>query len=287
MSQDERNLGWMLQQIRNGLISSGPFEYRLFIEHLWVAMSKSGVQGIQEWPNDARIGGHRFDYGHSDEVLRNLTTEAFLYLFHNGYVATAAERGPEFTLSPFRGQFIVTERGRAWFSGKSPLPECREGYMTFLRGQIKTLDPVIEQYVNEGLIAFGHQAYFASAVMFGAAAEKEAYLLADAIQLALKDPTKQKKMQDVLDGRSILRLEKAINDVLPPLRKSHYTIFEGSDAHLMSFFEAIRVQRNDAVHPKSASVSDISVRMLIDAFPNALAKCEQMRNWFLANAGAI
>jgi hypothetical protein len=287
MPKNDLNLGWMLQQIRNGFNSYGPFEYRLFIEHLWVAMSESGVEGIQVWPNGARVGGHRFDYGKSDEMLRNLTTEAFLYLFHNGYLVTAAESGPEFTQPPFRGQFIVTERGRAWFSGKSPLPEYREGYMTFLRAEIETLDPVVDQYVNEGLVAFGHQAFFASAVMFGAAAEKEAYLLADAIRQALKDPAKQRKMQDALDGRSILQLEKAIIDVLVPLRKSQYTIFEGSDAHLMSFFEAIRVQRNDAVHPKNASVSDISVRMLIDAFPNALAKCEQMRDWFLASPGAI
>jgi len=287
MTQTGYNLGWMLQQIRNGFSTYGPFEYRTFVEQVWQSMLNSGVPGIQRWPNDQPVGGARLDYAHSDGNLRNLTTEAFLYLFHSGYVSTSSDGVSQFLSSPFTGQFVITERGRAWFSGKSPLPEYREGYMTFLCDQIKTLDPVIDQYVNEGLIAFGHHAHFASAVMFGAAAEKEVYLLADAVRLALKDPAKQKKMQDVLDGRSILQLEKAINDALQPLRKSHRTIFDGSDAHLMSFFEAIRVQRNDAVHPKTASVSEVSVRMTIDAFPNALSKCEQIRDWFLANPGTV
>jgi len=69
--------------------------------------------------------------------------------------------------------------------------------------------------------------------MFGAAAEKEMYLLADSMRSALKDPARQKRMQDALNGRSIKQLEDRINEILPPLRKSHYTAFEGSDAHLM------------------------------------------------------
>jgi hypothetical protein len=48
----------------------------------------------------------------------------------------------------------------------------------------------------------------------------------------------------------------------------------------MSLFEAIRVQRNDAVHPQNAMVSDLSVRLSYQAFPQTLAKVEELRSWF-------
>jgi hypothetical protein len=284
MPASQFNLGWMLQHIRNGFSTHGPFEYRAFIQHVWEELERSGVEGIEK--RAVAPGASPFNYFQSDRVLRNLTNEAFLYLFHNGYISTSPE-GNEFEPGPFLGKYIITERGRTWFNGKSPLPEHHEGYMTFLRGLLPALDPVIDQYVSEGLIAYGHQAQFASVVMFGAAAEKEVYILAESIRDAFKDPAKHKKMQAALDGRSIKALENEINATLVPLRKSHYKIFEGSDAHLISFFEAIRKQRNDAVHPENASVSDVSVRMLIDAFPNALVKCEEMRRWFLASSKSI
>jgi hypothetical protein len=55
----------------------------------------------------------------------------------------------------------------------------------------------------------------------------------------------------------------------------------------MSLFEAIRVQRNNAVHPMNAKVSEESVRILIQSFPYALAKSETLRNWSIANTGSI
>jgi hypothetical protein len=221
-----------------------------------------------------------FDFDHSDYTLRNLTVEAFYYLLQNGYISPVPS-GSLFTNLPhIGGELVVTERGRTWFSGKAPVPEHREGYMAHMRVEIAALDPVIDQYVAEGLIAFGNRAYFAAAVMFGAAAEKAVYLLAASMQGAFKDPARRTKMQKALERRSIQLLEKQINDDLLPLRKSHYTMFEGSEVHLMSFFEAIRVQRNDAVHPENASVSNAPRR----ALGNCIAGVARGRRTTLANA---
>ena len=52
------------------------------------------------------------------------------------------------------------------------------GYINFLKKHVPTLDDVIEQYILEALTAFNRDAYFAAAVMAGAASEKAIYLLA-------------------------------------------------------------------------------------------------------------
>jgi hypothetical protein len=65
------------------------------------------------------------------------------------------------------------------------------------------------------------------------------------------------------------------------------SVFRGSQFHLMSLFESIRVQRNDAVHPKTADVNEESVRLSYDAFPKALQKAEALRMWFDANPSTV
>ena len=56
---------------------------------------------------------------------------------------------------------------------------------------------------------------------------------------------------------------------------------EGSTTHLCSLYEAIRVQRNDAVHQMNAAVPEGSVRYLIQSFPYALGKTEEIRTWLV------
>lgn len=55
----------------------------------------------------------------------------------------------------------------------------------------------------------------------------------------------------------------------------------------MSLIEAIRVQKNDAVHPQNAKVTLDSVRLSYQAFPHAVEKLDALRQWFLANPKSI
>ncbi len=71
-----------------------------------------------------------------------------------------------------------------WTAGRDPLPEDSARYMALLKKLVKALDPVIEQYVSEGLSSFEKGNNFAAAVMIGAASEKEVYLLGDAMMIA-------------------------------------------------------------------------------------------------------
>jgi hypothetical protein len=160
--------------------------------------------------------------------------------------------------------------------------------MKFTRQLVPKIDPVIEQYVVEALTAFERQAYFAAAVMLGAASEKAIYLLADSLLGAIADVAKRSKFQSVLDRRKLLVLLELVKHTIQGASKAlPYHHLESSIPHLMSLFEAIRVQRNDAVHPMNATVSEDSVRLLIQGFPYSLGKSEELRAWFIANPKSL
>ena len=232
--------------------------------------------------------GQVFQYDQAPDELRVLTTEAFFYLFHSGYITPAPPDG--YLNHPQFDRYYVTHRGAEWFKGGEPLPEDVVGYMKFLRDRVSSMDAVIEQYIIEALTALERQAYFTAAVMLGAASEKALYLLAEAILGAIKDAKKRDKLQGLLDRRKLLELFEYVRDTIRDASKSKaipYPDSEGFTAHLMSLYEAIRVQRNDAVHPMNATVSADSVRLLIQSFPYALSKSEELRAWFSNNPNSI
>lgn len=84
-------------------------------------------------------------------------------------------------------KFLITARGREWATANNPIPEDMTGYFRVLNDLVPGIDPVIKQYVEEALTAFNRRAFFASAVMIGAASEKAVYLLLRAVQSAIQD----------------------------------------------------------------------------------------------------
>jgi hypothetical protein len=178
--------------------------------------------------------------------------------------------------------YCRTKRGDEWCKGAEPVPEDVAGFMLHLSRLVPSLDTVISQYVEEGLGAFRRGAYFPATVMLGAACEKEIYLLGDSLKDALKDSVDKVKLEGLLDGRSLYRLLNAISTHILSCKKPQ-NVFDGAHIHLTSLFDSIRGQRNDAVHPNTASVNEASVRLCYNAFPGAIAKAELLRGWFSAN----
>jgi hypothetical protein len=288
MTQDTYTLAWILPYVRQALRQTSNFEFRTYANALFAQLEQAQIPGITRFQLGQYSGGQTYQYDAIPHELRALVSEAFFHIFHKGYIAPAA---PDSHLNPPPlHMFNVTQRGRAWFQGKEPLPEDAERYMKFLRERVSALNPILEQYVIEALTAFDRDAYFASAVMLGAASEKELYLLAEAMFLALKDPKKQSKLRGLLDRRKLLELFETVRDTIHQgvaAKIIPYTDSEGSATHLMSLYEAIRVQRNDAVHPMNAIVSEDSVRLLLQSFPYALTKSEELRAWCAANPGSL
>lgn len=289
MTTPTYTLSWILPFVRQALTGVSNFEYRNYVQQLWPHLEKAQVPGIVRTPPDQIYPpGQVFRYDQAPHELQVLTTEAFFYLFHHGYITPAP---PDGTLNhPHFNRYHVTKSGWEWFNGAEPFPEEADGYMSFLRQRVPNMDAVIEQYVVEALTAFERQAYFAAAVMLGAASEKALYLLAESMLGALINARKREKLQLTLDRRKLSELFELVRDSIQDASRAKvlpYAQFEGSATHLMSLFEAIRVQRNDAVHPMNATVSADSVRLLMQSFPYSFSKSEELREWLTANPKSI
>jgi hypothetical protein len=144
----------------------------------------------------------------------------------------------------------------------------------------------------EALTAFNREAYFAAAVMVGAASEKAVYLLAASLLNALKPSRRRTTLETALNKRQLFALLDCVRKTIEDFSSGNpapipYSASEGATIHLASLFEAIRTQRNDAVHPMNANVSASSVRLLLHSFPYALSTTEKLRTWSDANPASL
>jgi hypothetical protein len=262
-TQSEYSMGWILEYVRESFQSLSAYSeitFEEYIERLWQALEKAGVPSIHK-KKQAGFDGTYYAVADAPDEIRQSALQAINYLVVRGLLVSIPATG----IIPWRNKqnrYILTESGARWATGTDPLPEDSARYMTLLKKLVKLVDPVIEQYVLEGLSSFAKGNYFAAAVMIGAASEKEVYLLGDAMTIALKDPKKQKELRDLLDGTSMNKLFKFLEGRVtdPAIKKIiPYKVTEGADTHLMSLVESIRVQRNDAVHPQNATVTSDSV----------------------------
>ena len=216
-------------------------------------------------------------------VLSNIAAEACQYLLHNGFITRPPEVGT-FPGNRNDNKFLVTQKGQEWASGNEPIPEDVAGFMRHLNTLIPKLDRVIELYVQEALITLERKAYFAAAVMIGAASEKAVYLLAQALEGSTRNLQEKKRIANARKDRGLQALLKATSTTLVRAKNLiPYPVQAGATEHLISFLESIRVQRNDAVHPVAGTVNPDTVRLSISAFPLACKKVHDLAGWLKAH----
>jgi hypothetical protein len=289
MTKIDHTVPWLLSLVRASFRSQmGDLSYSTFMHRLWMELEQiPGTNIARNPPHQASYGGV-FPYAQAPYELQAAAVEAYFLILRNAY---AVEKPTTDFLNQPRGEsYRWTERGLMWITGGDPAPEEAEGYLKFLRARVVSLDSVIEQYIIEAVTAFERQANFAAAVMLGAASEKALYMLADSLVMGLTLPKEKAVLQALLDKRSLLRLFEFVRDTIitaEKAKKMPYSVTEGSTTHLMSIYESVRVQRNNAVHPMNASVSADSVRIQLTSFPFALEKMEALRAWLLANPSRL
>ena len=284
MTQPTYSLLWILPYVRRALNGVGNLNFNQYLGNLWSQLEKDQIADAKRQTIHTGQAG-QINWEGAPSGLRNAATEAFFYLFRNGFISPQPPSG--YPNHPGFDRYDMTLRGLEWAKGNEPLPEDIAGYMKFLHDRIPNLDAVIEQYITDGLIAFERGAYFAAAVMLGAASEKALYLLAEAMVDALKSPKEKQTLEQHLKGRSLNPLLTFVRDAFERNRKVPNIPYDGAIPHLMSMFEAVRTQRNDAVHPTTGQVSPDSVRLLTASFPYALSKCEELRVWLRANPQSL
>jgi hypothetical protein len=271
----------LLPFARAAIRQSANFDIEQFTDALFAELEKVGVRGVER----ARMGRLKFKYSELivPAALKYGSMEVFFHLVHRGFILPEPQNFPT-TFNEMR--YWRTAKGTAWSADADPPPEEVEGYMRLLLGLTPALDPIITEYVREGLSSFHREMFFSASVMLGAASEKEIYLLGQAMAGALKDANAQSKLNRLLEGRSLYQLLKAIEEHVRSCAKLR-GVFDGAHIHLMSLFESIRKQRNDAVHPNTATVDEDSVRLAYNSFPKAVEKAEALRAWFGSNSRSV
>jgi hypothetical protein len=209
--------------------------------------------------------------------LAFLLIEAHTKLVTLGYIVL----WPKGIYPPEPNAYRVTERGKEWALTAAPPLEDSDGFLAALNARIPTLDLVVKQYIVEAVVTYNRQVWFAAAVMVGAASEKVVYMLAEAL-LVKTGGTNRRSLENAIKERSLPSMFEQINKVLAGHIESKdlpYEIHEGCEPHLISLFEAIRAQRNDAVHPTVGEVTPDTVRLTLSAFPSACRKAYDLIGW--------
>lgn len=281
MTPPTYTLDWILPFVRQALKGTGNLEYSNFVNNVWLQLEKAQTAGVERHDFHSGQPG-TFNWASAPWELKNATNEAFFFLFRNGYIIPQPPSGVNLNHPTFI-RYDVTPRGHEWAEGNEPLPEDIAGYMKLLHQRVPNIDSVIDQYVAEAVRAFNEGLDFAAAVMLGAASEKALYLLADDTLGALKSQTSQKQLQKLMSERKLNPLLVFVRDALLRNKAKPGIPLDGATTQLMALFDAIRTQRNDAVHPTTGQVSAASNRHLIASLPYALSKCEEMRDWLRAN----
>lgn len=264
--------------------SMGDFSYQTFIHRLWKELDKVSAPGIVRVPEQDRWmhSNQVYHYDGSPHELKATAVEAYLKLIRNGYVAE--QPSDNFGSAPPSGQwFRWTARGLAWIQDAQAVPEDTSAYMSYLKDRVSGLDAVVEQYVSEALVAFDRGADFASTVMVGAACEKILYLLAEAMLTALASSAEKTRLERAFGSRKISALADLLRETIEKNKQIPYSAKEGVGVYWSAMIEAIRLQRNDAVHPMNARASRDSVRLSLFALPAVIEGAERLRTWLLQN----
>ena len=180
----------------------------------------------------------------------------------------------------------LTSYGEEYARGAAPHYYDADKYIAYLHSIAPDLNNAILQYANEGVNCFRRNLLFASAVMFGAAAEITALSLLGAIKDATRDSDIKSRLTQMLEGGRLPTIFQTITETLGQLTKDDaipYAVHQGCGEHFISLFEMIRVQRNDAVHPTVGDVNRDKVFLTMQTLPTAISCVYKLIEWFKSN----
>jgi hypothetical protein len=189
--QFDYSLTSMLPFARAAIRVTSNFSLDQFVTALFGELEKSNVLGVVKASPPQGLYKYNFSELQCPHELRHAAIEVFFHLLHRGFIAPEPQSFPQ---AVNYSRYWTTSRGAVWANGDEPMPEDVAGYIRHLCSLVPSLDPVIRQYVQEGLGSFERGMYFSAAVMLGAASEKEIYLLGRSLASALKEAVAQAQL---------------------------------------------------------------------------------------------
>ena len=163
-------------------------------------------------------------------------------------------------------------------------PHDPDGYLTYLKNEIPTLDAEIERYITESLQAYRRGLLLSSAVTMGVASEKAFILLHEELTNSITDPVKKKKFQDLQASyKTKEKFDKVKKELMSNKSKYPRKISENLETHLDTIFQVIRVTRNEVGHPTGKILNRGEVFVRLQLFVEYTKIVYQLIDWLQFN----
>lgn len=144
----------------------------------------------------------------------------------------------------------ISEYGKIVIESGKQQPYDPEGYLTYLKSQIPSVDDIIVTYITEAVQTLRTNNVLSAAVMLGVASERAFDLLLDAlISSTLLGPSKPnfEKLKERANIKQ--KFDETKKVIIQHKEKLPEDLEENLDSNLDGIFNLIRETRNDAGHP--------------------------------------
>ena len=182
--------------------------------------------------------------------------------------------------------WVLTARGRHLLDSTDDFqPYDVDRYLTGLKTQIPTIDPLIVTYVREALLAHGAGCSLASSVMLGVASERAFQLLGEAFADWLP-ATESQRFRDVFDKSRQTYISKfqEFRRRIEPLKNDLPEDFrDNMSLTLDSVMDLLRITRNEAGHPTGRRIDKDEAYINLQVFGRYLKKLYEVRAFFHDN----
>ena len=147
--------------------------------------------------------------------------------------------------------FSVTEHGKNILDKSGVAVYDYEGYLSELKSRIPKLDPIIEQYISEGLSCYQTNLFYSSMVMLACSSERAIHLLIEAYLNSIKNESNRNRLLSRLSKKDIsskyAEFKKSFDSTKNQINPDK--VAHEFDLHIDSIFNFIRILRNSIVHP--------------------------------------
>lgn len=183
--------------------------------------------------------------------------------------------------------FRLTDFGRTVVANGRAQPYDPEGFIAEFRRQVPSADPVVLEYLEEGVRAFNASCFRATAVLIGAGSEKAVLVLHDVFGNQISDPAKQKAFAQDSNGISIHRKYQALKarlDLMVSAKRLDFELSQTIGSYLPGAFDMIRNYRNIAGHPDIGGATDPdTVFMSLRIFTEYMRRVVALTDYFKSN----
>lgn len=176
-------------------------------------------------------------------------------------------------------------KGRRYIDDKEISPEDPTQYMKRLLIAHPDTSKEIQFYLTEALRAYEREAYAASTVMVGVAAEQCFYEVADAFISWLEGDAKEKFSQIFNNPKTfyVYKMHEFQKRLLSAKGSLTAELADSLETQVIAAMQLIRVNRNDAGHPTKILVDSFTAYTNIAIYWRLHQKLYSLRDFFVKN----